>query len=181
MMKTDEREVLTRGRIAQRLSEEQKRDAIMSYLLCGLPIVGMIALVAFIVYVPEWEYKAVFGAGLLFVAGVAAKTISDYVKKRRVISQMNFIIEKDVVIRIVEDEHRRRSKGERLAKGNNLRHVWEDVIYFKDRGRVVCDKTICRCSNPGDEYYFVISRYNYTVLAMYSAREYRLEDESLLN
>ena len=94
------------------------------------------------------------------------------------ISQMNFIIEKDVVIRIVEDEHRRRSKGERLAQGNNLRNVWEDVIYFKDRGRVVCNKTICRCSNPGDEYYFVISRYDYKVLATYSAREYRLEEEN---
>ena len=180
-MKTDEREVLTKESIAQKLSIEQKHAEIMFYLTCGLPIITAIVLVAFIVNVPEWEYKAAFGAGLLFVVGVSVKIITDSIKKRRVISQMNFIIEKDVVFRIVEDEHRRRPKMERLAKGNNLRHVWEDVIYFKDRGRVVCDKTICRCSNPGDEYYFVISRYNYEMLAMYSAREYCLEDESLLD
>ena len=178
MMKTDEREVLTKERIAQRLTEEQKHDAFLFYLICGLPIVGAITLVALIVYVPGWEYKAVFGAGLLFLASISAKIITDSVKKRRVISQMNFIIEKDVVLRIVEDEHRHRPATERLASGINLHNVWEDVIYFKDRGRVVCNKTMCRCSNPGDEYYFVISRYDYKVLAMYSAREYRLEEEN---
>lgn len=85
------------------------------------------------------------------------------------------------VLRIVEDEVRYLSMKEALLRRRRFRRVEENAIYFRDAGRVVTGKSACSGTFVNDLYYIVKYEGQEDVELMYSQREYRLEDESLLN
>ena len=82
------------------------------------------------------------------------------------------------MLRTSENEVRYLSLKEKLLRGRRYRHVEEDVIYFRDTGRVVVTGSTCRCTFVDDLFYIVKYEGEEEAVLMYNQREYRLEEEN---
>ena len=186
-VKTDQREVLTRQKIYEKLRAANRFQSLFYSVLCVL----MGAILALLIHACTRVKMplAILGiASIVFVSLLFLYEGYELIKHLCRLRSGNFHVVEDRVVRISENEVRKKTFFESAVRGRpsmykiliggSGRTVEENVIYFRDAGRVVCSKTACRISNIDDMYYLVKYEGEKEVELMYSQREYRLEEEA---
>ena len=186
-MKTDQREILTRQKVYTKLRAANRLQSIHYCILCVLTG-GIIALLAYGCTRMAMPIAILGIASIVFVSLLFLYYGYELIKHILQMQSGKFRVVEDKVIRIAENDVRTRTFWERMVRGHVFlhrkllgavvnRHAVEDVMYFRDAGRVVCSKTVCRCSNVDDIYYLVKYEGSNAVEQVYSAREYRFEED----
>ena len=180
MMKTDEREVLTREKIENRLLAAIKFSIGINSAVSVL-FVGAVALLGYGITQVSLPYQIGCVVAIAFLTFLFIYFWYNLIKSLIFYRRRKYTIAEDRVLRIVEDEVRYLSMKEALLRGRRFRRVEENAIYFRDAGRVVVTGETCRCTFATDHFYIVKYEGQEDVQMIYNQREYRLEDENLLN
>jgi len=176
-MKTDERDILTREIIVKKLWSTLKFSIVSTmvmYVLTG----SIIAFLAWGMTLVALPYQIGSVIAILFFAFLDIYYGYYLIKKLILFRQGKYRIVEDRVLRTSENEVRYLSLKEKLLRGRRYRHVEEDVIYFRDTGRVVVTGSTCRCTFVDDLFYIVKYEGEEEAVLIYNQREYRLEEEN---
>ena len=176
MMKTDEREVLTREKIENRLLAAIKFSIGINSAVSVL-FVGAFALLGYGITQVSLLYQIVYVVAMAYLTFLFVYFWYNLIETLILYRKRKYTVAEDRVIRIVEDEVRYLSIKERLLRRCRFRRsVEEDVIYFRDAGRVVVTGETCRCTFVTDHFYIVKYEGQEDVQMIYNQREYRIED-----
>jgi len=195
-MKNDEREVLTRKRIAEQLVREVKSSIMNSAIVCGAGALLLTLLCR--AFIMGWESKAPGGLAWLAVVPFLIGFVFSLVRSLSQLGKIRrgeFVVAEDILLDVQADQLNRRraffsgdySIWNRLLSGRVYsQDCYEHIFYFESGRRFVANaaayrgtrlEAVADFSMAGDAFFLVTyADAPQKIVLLYSAKIYRYQE-----